>query len=270
MRRVLMVLTVLVLAIGGWWLWTTQPHVRATLEQYVENGDFQTLEARYTAEQLMDKHRKELLEDDRYTFQEPILKFYPYLLLDVKYVQADKKTREGEILWCLTDAEMVLDTETWEKTHGFEDALNAGATRQDFKVMQALAKSGSLTREQLQKDLRLEADTVAPWIQSTLDKHLVVQTEGELQLHFQNPKLLVTPQTKIKQAFVSKSNFQAQRISKKYSRSEIEKVALAAFGPSFTIRSIKEVYLPVYFIGVLNPDGSVYTTQWNAISGQQI
>lgn len=267
----LLVVIVIAAAIGGsWWLWNNHHQFRDTIEHYVENGEFMTLEARYTADAIMDSHRKELLVDDQYTFQEPTLKFYPYLLIQAKYVQSDKKTREGAVLWSLTDGEMVLDTETWEKTHGFEDAINAGATRNDFKIMHALAKNGTLTRTQLQNELHLEADIFSPWIESAADKHLIIVSGDEVQLHLQNPKILVIPQTKIKQAFVTKPNSRTQRTDKQYSRNQIEKIVQAAFGPTFTIRKMTEVFLPVYSISVLNPDGSVLTSNWNALTGQQI
>ncbi len=37
-----------------------------------------------------------------------------------------------------------------------------------------------------------------------------------------------------------------------------------------TIRSEKEVFLPIYSIEVLNADGSVQVTDWNALNGQRI
>lgn len=270
MRRLMMLALVIGVAAGGFWLWTTNPDLVSSLEQYVENGEFLTLEARYTAEQIMDKHRKELLVDNQHSFQDPVLKYHPYLLIESKYVQPDKKTREGLILWGLVDGEMIIDTETWERTHGFEDAINASANRNDFRIMQALAKKGSLTRAQLQTELHLEADTLAPWIDSVCEKRLVVETGHELQLHFQNPKILVTPATKNKQAFVAKPASYSQKAPKTYSRSQIERCAQAAFGPTFTIRNIKEVFLPVHTISVLNPDGTVFTTHWNAVNGQEI
>lgn len=258
------------LGLGGWWAWNNS-HLFDAIEQYIENGEFLTLEARYTADQVMNSHRKELLSDNQHTFQESVLKFYPYLLIEAKYVLQDKKTREGVVLWGLTDGEMVVDTETWEITHGFQDAIEVKASRNDFKIMHILAKNGGvLSCNQLQKELHLEAETLNPWIESVCEKNLVVQAGNELQLHLQSPKLLVMPQTKIKQAFVTRPYHQAVRVSKKYSHSQIEKVLQAAFGPSFTIRKMSEVFLPVYSISVLNPDGTVYTSNWNAVTGQQI
>jgi hypothetical protein len=271
MRRLMLLIVLVAVGTGGWWIWNNQPDVRDAIEQYVENGEFLTLEARYTANQIMEKHRKELLADEQHTFQEPVLKFYPYLLIEAKFAQADKKTREGVILWSLNDGEMILDTDSWDKTHGFEDAINAGATRNDFKIMFALARNGgTLTRDQLQKELNLEPDSFAPLLESTLEKHLIVQNGNEVQLHFQNPKILVSPETKVKRDFVSRPYSQTQRVAKEYTRGQIEKIAQAAFGPAFTIRSVKEIFLPVHSISVVNPDGTILTSYWNALSGQRI
>ncbi len=271
MRRLMFLVIVAVIGLGGWWFWNDNPRALDAIAQYVENGEFLTLEARYTADAIMGQRRKELLVDDQHAFQEPLLKFYPYLLIEAKYVLQDKKTHEGLVLWGLTDGEMVLDTDTWETTHGFQDAMDVGASRSDFKIMHALAKNGgALTRDQLQRELHLESDVLAPWIDSVCEKKLVAPVGDALQLHLQNPKLLVAPQTKIKQTFVARPCNQAQRIARKYSRSQVEKIAQAAFGPSFTIRNVSEAFLPVYSIGVLNPDGSVHTSYWNAITGRQI
>lgn len=271
MNRIIMLVVVAGLVAGGAWLWTNNPDLFSNVEKYVNNGEMLTLEARYSAEQLMEHHRKELIVDAQHTFQDPTLKYHPYLLLDVKFVQPDKKTRQGNILWGLIDGEMVIDTETWETTHGFEDAINADATRNDFRILQVLAQhNGTITRNELQRELHLEADTVSPWIDSVCAKRLAVETGNELQLHFQNPKILVTPQTKIKQAIVAKPNPNAQRTQRVYSKAQVEKCAQAAFGPTFTIRNIKEVFLPVYCISVQNPDGTVLTTYWNAITGHRI
>lgn len=271
MRLIFSTLCLFAIAGGTWYLWDNNPNFRDMLSHYIENGEILTLEARYTPEQIMDAHRADLISDDSYTYQTPELKFHPYLLLEVKYTQADKKTKEGVILWSMVDGEMVLDTQTWDKTHGFEDAILANATRDDFKILNALAKfKGRMSTEQLQKELHVEAETLTPWLDNTRQKHLVVQKGGELQLHFQNPKILVVPQTKINQWLVTKPYIHAQRIAKKYSPNQIQSTARAAFGQDFMVRSVTEVFLPVYSIEVLNPDGSVLTSFWNALNGQRI
>jgi hypothetical protein len=271
MNRGLIIAIIVAAGIGGWWVWNNDSHVAGLVGQYVDNSEFLTLEARYTAEKIMEQHAQELLGDGARSFQHPELKFHPYVMLDVKYNLADKKTREGIILWSLVDGEMVIDSDTWDKTYGFEDAINAKANRNDFKILTTLAKNrGRLTVDQLSKELNMEPESVQPWITSAREKHLIVQKGNDIQLHFQNPKILVNPQTKINQWLVSKPYNHAQKISRKYSSSQIQTAAQAAFGSDFTIRNVKEVFVPVYSIEVLNPDGSILTSYWNALNGQQI
>lgn len=271
MRLLSSLFTFALFLLSGWYLWNHHDEFRRWVNEYVENGEFLTLEARYTPQQIMETHQKQLLGDDKHSYQEPQLKFHPYLLLEVKYPGSDKKTREGVILWSLVEGEMILNTDTWEKSHGFEDAIRAGATYQEFKILNALAKSnGAMTKDQLQKELRLEHDIFDPWVESARKKHLIIQKGDTLQLHFQDPKLLVAPQTKITQRLVTKPYNHAQRVRASYSLSQIERITQAAFGSDFTIRNAKEVYLPIYSIEVLNPDGSVLTSYWNALNGRRI
>jgi hypothetical protein len=219
----------------------------------------------------MDANKKDLLVDNTHVYNAPETKYIPHVLMEVKYYQPDKKSREGVVLWNLVDGEMVLSTDTWEKTHGYEDAIESGATRNDFRIIHAIAKSkGGMTMDQLEKELHVEKDTLYPWVESALSKHLIVKKGNELQLHFQNPKLVPMPETKINEGLVKKPYTYAQRISRKYSVGQIEKISKAAFGEDFTIRNSTEVFLPVYQIHVLNPDGSIYTTVWNAVTGQKI
>lgn len=258
-------------AIAIWWLWETKTSVQDIFLSYVDKGEITTLESRYTPEQIMRAHQIDLIGSNTgRTYQDPIYKYYPYLLLDVKYTE-DKKSREGLLLWSLTDGEIVLNTDHWETTHGFTDCLDCQATREDFKVLQALAKhQGILSLDNLQQELHVERDVLENWLESAKEKHLIVQIGNTIQLHFENPKILVLPQTQIKQHLVSKPISDGSRVSKTYSRSQIVDIAKAAFGNDFKIRNEQEVFLPVYSISVLNPDGSVHTSDWNAITGQPL
>lgn len=271
MRKAIFIFAVLCILTGGLWLLYGPGTVPGIVQQYVENSEITTLKARYTPEQVLDAHSKELLIDDEHTFQEAGIKYHPYLLMDVKYAQADKKTREGVLLWSLVDGEMVLNTETWEQSHGFEDAINADATRHDLRLMIALAKQkGSATLDQLQKELKLEKEALAAWVESALSKHLIMQKGNEVHLHFQDPKILVTPETKVTDWLVKKPFEHTQRVSSQYSPNQIQKIAKAAFGEDFSVRNISEVYLPVYSIIISNPDGSTLTTYWNAMNGKRM
>jgi hypothetical protein len=137
--------------------------------------------------------------------------------------------------------------------------------------MNALAKTkGSANIDQLQKEFHVEKETLQAWINSATAKHLIIQKGNELQLHFQDPKILVQPETKITSSLVTKSYDSALRAPRKYSNSQIQKLTKTAFGDDFKIRNSAEVFLPVFSIEVLNPDGSVRTSDWNALNGQKI
>jgi hypothetical protein len=271
MRRISIFLILLALVVAGGW-WSSQQGFSGwdSLQNYVENGEVSTLEVRFSPEQIMEANKEELLTGGR-TFGESSLKYRPFLLMDVKFTLPGQKTRESKVLWSLADGEMVLNTDTWETTHGFEDAINAEATGDDFKILNALAQNkGALTKERLQKAIRVDVDEFEPMLESARGKHLVTIKGNEVQLHFENPKLLVTPQTKISQALVSKPYSHDQMQGKRYSRGQLERITKAAFGADFKIRTAKEIYLPIYSIRVVNPDGSILTTFWNAINGQRM
>jgi hypothetical protein len=230
-----------------------------------------TLEAKFSPEQIIRAQAKKLIADDKHTLLEPELRFYPYLLMDVKFTTPDKKTKEGILLWGMNDGEIVLNTDTWETTHGYTDCIESRANRNDYKLVQALETSGgNSTREALLDKLHVEPDVLDGWVNNAIQKHLIVQQGSTYYLHLQNPKVCVQPQTKISQPLVSKNYTHAHKVAKRYSKSEIEKSANAAFGSDFTVRSTKEIFLPVYTIEVANPDGSVLTTYWNSLNGQRI
>lgn len=272
-RFLILIALIAILFLGGRWLWESDElaNMKDRVLQYVDNRDIATLEARFLPEQIIETHRQELFGQDKRILQNTLLKYYPYLLLDVKYTTDDHKTREGVLLWGLTDGEMVLNTDTWETTRGFRDCLECQATRNNFKILQALARhQGAMQTEDLQRDLRLEREALDPLIESAKQKHLIVQKGNLLQLHFENPKLLVTPQTWIKQQLVSKPLGNGQKISRTYSRSQVMAITQAAFGNDFKIRSEQEIFLPVYSFEILNPDESVQISDWNALTGQRI
>lgn len=252
-------------------LWIYFEPISNTLVAYVENGDFLTLEARYSPEEILEAQKTTLLGGNARSYKSVSTKYHPYLLLEVKYTSPDKKTREGVVLWSLVDGEILLNTENGDRTHGYRDAIMNSATRNDYKILHTLARhGGTLAIEQLKHELRLEEDTVDNWIASARSKHLVFQKGNLVQLHFQNPKLVLSPQTTIAQRIVTKPYGQADWLKKQLNRSTIENNAKAAFGSDFTVRSAQEIYLPLFSIEVLNPDGSVMTSYWNPLNGQQV
>lgn len=271
MRTIILALMFFVAMAGGYWSWNYQPKLRAKIEDLLSSATFQTLEVRYSAESIMDAHRRELLKDNDHVFLEPSLKFVPYLLMDVKYNRSHDKTGEGVILWGLVDGEMVINTGTWEKTHGFTDCIASNATRQEFKIINALAsRGGSWDRNGLSKFLNIENNILDTWVDSCRKKSLIVQNGNTYRLHLQNPKLQVIPETKLDQWLVTKPTKHALRVKKRYRNSQIENVSRAAFGNDFAIRQTREIFLPVYSIVVQNPDGSQMTSYWNALNGKRL
>lgn len=255
----------------GWLMWHNVPSVRSTVQNAMSSRTFKTLEARYTAEQIMASHQKELLKDHEHSFLEPVLHFYPYLLMDVKYNRSQNKTNEGTLLWGMVDGEMVINASTWEKTHGFSDCIASNATRQEFKIINALAgHGGTCDRDELSKALNVENPILDAWAEVCQKKSLIVQSGNGYRLHLQDPKLQVVPETNLDLNLVTKRAKHAIQARKLFSGSQIERIARAAFGPDFAIRKSTEIFLPVYRISVQNPDGSQMITYWNALNGLRI
>ncbi len=272
MRFISLLIITISISTGGYLIWNHQADIRSWVQEVALSNRIQTLEIRHSAESLMEAHRKELLIDSEHIFLDPRLKFYPYLLMEVKYSRAQDRTVEGVILWSLVDGEMVLNTQHWEKTHGFTDCINSGADRNDFKIINALAttKSGVLDRETLSRFLNVDNEKLDLWLESCRKKSLIVQSGNNFRLHLQNPRLQVQPETKLDHWLVTTSSKNVSRIAKKFRGGQIETIAKAAFGGDFAIRRTTEVFLPVYSITIQNPDGSQMTTFWNALNGKKI
>lgn len=271
MRTFLIVFLPAFILLSAYWLWSTHPSVRNKTLDVLKPQSYQTLEVRYSAESIMETHKKELLKDAKHSFLEPSLLFHPYLLMEVKYSRSQEKTGEGIILWSLVDGEMVIDSNSWEETHGFTDCIRAGADKEDFKIINALASTGGfMDREALQKHLNLEDEILDNWLDATRKKNLIVQSGNNFRLHLQNPKLQVAPETKLNQFLVTKKFNNASRIPQKYRTGQIEYTARAAFGNDFTIRKTTQIFVPIFSITVQNPDGSQMTTYWNALNGKRL
>ena len=270
MRFILLVGVLSILGFGSWYSWEHVAPVRQFVFQKLSTNEFRTLEIRYSAEEIMETHKTELLKNQGYAFSEPKLLFYPYLLMDVKYSKGRSSTTEGIVLWGLNDGEMVVDTATWESTHGFEDCLVAKADKNDFKLLEVLAESGgALDREKIYRHFNVDPEVIDRWIESCREKKLVVISGNKYRLHFQNPHLQSEPITALDQPLVTLPTQYSHKIKGRYSPSQIKHFAQTAFGADFAMRRTQEVFLPVYSIAIQNPDGSTLTTYWNALNGQR-
>ena len=226
-------------AIGGWWVTTHHPDLVNKIENFINKGELHTLEIRFGAQELMEAHKRELLKDKRHEYLKPALKFYPYLLMEVKYCLSDRLTGEGVILWDLRDGEMVIQTKDWEKTHGFGDCLSSHATKEEFKILNILArKGGTVDRESLSKTLRTENEILDSLIDSCRRKNLIVQAGNSYRLHLQRPKFNILPETRLDKKLVTQPVKRAARLSTRYSPQHIIHVAHAAFGNHFSMSAL--------------------------------
>ncbi len=270
MRILSTLFTIGALCYGAYYLNETKPELTQKALDFVNTGTFLSLEARYTAKQIMEAQRPALLKDASHQFGPASLHYHPYLLIDVKFTNDKMETEEGTILWSMVDGEMVLDTSSWSKTHGFADCINSKADTYEFQILNTISEfGGSIDAQSLRQTLNIENVLLTTWIDRCKRKKLIVQIGNEYKIHLQKPVLNVKPMTKLSSVLVSKTSKLSEKLAKQYTPAQIKRAASNAFGTNFAIRSTKDVFVPIYSIPVVNPDGSLHTTHWNAISGKQ-
>lgn len=271
MRFISSLVTLAAICYGAYWANLRHPDLKHKALEFVNSGEFHTLEARFTAKQIMDLNQANLLKDTRHKFLGTSTKFAPYLLMQVKYTKSDLETNEGLMLWDLLDGEMVVNTNHWEKTHGFGDCIKSNVHKNEFKILNLLSeKGGILDRESLLNILQVENDVLGSWLDSCRKKQLIVQSGNHYRIHLHNPRINVNPETVIDDRLVTKSYKNADRLARRFSRQQIKQLSESAFGRDFAIRHMMYVFLPIYSITVQNPDESQHTSYWNAINGRQI
>jgi hypothetical protein len=266
---------VLFAAIGAacWYGWQNYDELIVKAEQLPSFGrdkNIITFEACVTADEIMQKHQKELLRDANHTFGQVSTKYLPLVLFDVKYTKEDKKTEEGRLLWSLENGEMVLNTANFDMTRGFEDFINAKAQDDDFRLIQVLLKHGGTTSKELFfEELGMDSDQAISRLEALRNKHLVTVRADSIRLHFASPVLKVSPETAISHNFVTKSADPKDQIASKYSRDAVRRIAYAAFRPDFAIRGEQPIFVPIIEVDVKNPDGSTLKTFWNGVTGKK-
>lgn len=270
-KKLFILSLLLLFGAGGYMAWQHRDNLPGALDFSLADDSITTFELAYSPEQLMQKNKSDLLRTGEHAFGKAYVQFIPLLLMNVKYTQDAKTTQEAECLWNLQTGEMILDTSTFETTHGFEDCINSKASQEDFRILQAiLRKGGAISKEQLAQELGLDSDELGTRLDLLRKKHLIVQKLETITLHFQNPLLKVMPKTKITQSLVQKVAAKSSQASARYSKDEVQKVAKAAFGQDFAIRSSQEVYVPIVGLEVLNPDGSTLKVFYNGITGKKM
>ena len=267
--------TLFTLAVGGcglYWLADKNPDLKQKAEEFLNFRTTSALETRFDSSQIMETHQKKLLKEKGARFLDPELKFFPFLLMEVKYCDSKSKTKESLILWDLTDGEMILDTKSWEKTHGFADCILSHAGIHELKILHTLAeKGGSCDFGTLLDKFHIETPLLEAFMQSCVKKNLIIQTAtSQYRLHLENPRLTTIPQTKLHEQLTTRAHKKAQRAQKHFTASQVERIAKMAFGEKFSIRTKTEIYLPIHRIIVQKPDGSIQTSHFNALTGKEL
>jgi len=270
-RFLFFIITLGVICVGGYFLYEQKDELMRYTHEFRKPSKIYTLEASFTPEEITTLRQKELLREKEYSFSKAETLFVPYILYDVKFVNNNKQTEESRLLFSLVTGEMILDTRTFDTTHGFEDCIIAGATEEDFRLLHLLEnQGGQMTRETLAHKLSIDPEDLSGRLEALRKKHLIAIKGDTIRIHFQNPLLHVIPQTKLTQPVVLKEVLPNQLLSARYSKGQINKIIKAAFGQDFAIRKEIELFIPVIEIEVLMKDCSIHKTYWNGITGKSI
>ena len=229
----------------------------------------ETFETACTPEDILAKH-SHLLPTQHHAFGPITLYFSPHLLVQGKYSPDGRSSHAASMLWDLTDGELVLDTNGFEHTQGFSDCLMSSATADDFHILHTLTKRGPLSKAALVKELGSDDAATCDRIESLRKRHLVIIANDIVRLHVESPLLKVEPLTSITKPFVNRRSSHGLLISPIYSKSDIETLVKAAFGPDLAIRSSRVIYVPTYELQIKNPDGSLRKTYWNGVSNKEM
>jgi len=271
LKYLFLLLLLAAVSFTGWYGFEHYDELASYVTSSQKEGPILTFEAAYTPEELMQRHERELLKDQNHLYGKASVKFLPFLLMDVKYSRADKSTQEAKLIWNLENGEMVLDTQTFDTTHGFEDCINARAMEDDFRILHALHRhGGKATKEALAHELGMDQAVLLDRLEALRKKHLVAIKLDTVRIHLESPLLQVAPQTRVYHYFVTKNVPGDSQIAPRYSKDQVRKIAKAAFGPDFAIRSEHLLFVPIFQISVQNPDGSTLKTYWNGITGKKV
>lgn len=269
-RFLLTALVLCGLGYGGWWLSESHPEAKERLFQFLPARSFPTLEPRFTAQKIREQQLR-LLRSEREPLEISSTLYHPFVLMEVKFTRPNQTTGEGSMLWDLVDGEMVLSTGTWEKSHGFADCIQTRADAHELKILNVIARHGnSIHRERLFQDLNLEKAVLDTRLNRLLKKKLIAHYQGTYRIHLEAPNMTFSPVSHLTFPLMTKNLKHLDRLEKKFSTSQIVRLAESAFGDDFAIRNTQEVYIPLYVLNTQDADGSKQTSYWNALTGTRL
>lgn len=247
---------------------------RAEVEDFLpvvsHEDTIDTFENAFSAEDFLSRHAKTLLPTKQHTFGATRLFFCPHLFLQVKHSPDGRSTMASAMLWNLIDGELVLDTNSFEETQGFADCLSSKAGADDFRILLLLSRKGALTKDQIVQELGTDTQVVCDRIEDMRKRHLVVVASDVVRLHVESPLIKNDPSTAITRPLVQRKITKDDKLLPVYSKQDIEYLVKSAFGQDVAIRTSRLVFVPLYEIQILNPDGSIRRTFWNAVSGKEL
>lgn len=248
---------------GVYWLKENYPPAKAFLARVITSSEVNLLQPRFSLEQITEKTSKK----GHLTSSEIL--YSPYALLEVKYSRSSHKTDEAVMLFDLTSGELVMNTKTWECTHGLQDCLTAQVNHSDFKILKALSK-GPLNRQNLSDEVKMASSLLEESLKRCRSKKLIVQKENDFRIHLDTPRLPSRPVTKTEYPLSTKTSASCHTLKARYSISDITELATALFEDDFSIRSSWEVYVPIYSLTFTTSDGTLSTVYVNALSGKEL
>ncbi|MEX1012873.1 MAG: hypothetical protein WDZ27_04185 [Waddliaceae bacterium] len=224
------------------------------LKGYVENKEIRSFELRYTLDEIAT------LQEE--PFETLSLKYFPCLLLEVKY-NFNGTTLEDQILWSLTDGEMILNTQSWTLSHGFSELIQLGLNGEEVAALQDLTKSASPL---------LAEESRFPYALSSLKKkNLVLETDGYYTLHMKDPFLSIPPRTRMLTPLVLRHYQQKEMFPKKFTTRQVERLVVDYFKPfQLAIKNTRVIYLPVAELKRKNSDDSFTIEYLNCLTGDPI
>lgn len=272
MRLIYTLFSLVTCGYGLYWVAEKNPDLKHKAEEFLDFRSLSAFEMRYSAQQIMDRNSRDLLAEKGARFLDPELKFYPHLLMEVKDCDPSGNTKESLILWDMSDGEMVIDTHSWEKSHGFADCMSSKAQEHDLKILKILSDNGgACDLATLQTQLKTESTTLEMVLRNTVKKNLIVSTaDRKYRIHLEKPKIQTVAQTRWHEPLTTKTHKRSERAKGFYTQSQIEKLAKMAFGEHFSIRKSTEIFLPIHRIVVQDPEGAVQTYHYNAVSGTKL
>ena len=120
---------------------------------------------------------------------------------------------------------MILDTKTWEKTHGFADCILNHAHEQEYKVLKALSDfGGSCDTRSLLSKLGIEMHLLEMVLRSCLKKNLIISCgEDKYRLHLEKPNMVAIPETIFHERLTTRARKKANRTPNQFSKGQVPK-----------------------------------------------